>query len=73
MKDQLSLDAISERLDLLNRMTDERLRSELPADRDRRLQRFLAQAMSPQRRLELLNQMTDFAIRMQRAQQGPAR
>jgi len=66
VNDPLSSAAIAERLDLLNRMTGERLRNEHPADRDRRLQQFLAQAMSPRRRLQILNQMTDFAIQMRR-------
>ncbi len=62
MSDPSSENGCAARLDRLNRLMDEILQNESPADRDRRLQRFLAQAMSPSRRLELVAQMTDLLM-----------
>lgn len=62
MRDMMSEQEIALRFDRLGEMVDDFLRCEDPADRDRRIQRYMSQAMSPERRLDLLNEMTDFVF-----------
>lgn len=53
---------IAARLDRLNEMMSDMLARDNPAERDRRMQQFMAQGMTPARRLELLAQMSEFVL-----------
>lgn len=46
---------------------DEFLRLESPAARDQRLQRYIAQAMTPQQRLDGMAMLTEFVLQSQMA------
>jgi soluble lytic murein transglycosylase-like protein len=59
---------IAARLDRLNEMMSDMLARDNPAERDRRMQQFMAQGMTAARRLELLAQMSEFVL-----QAGPRR
>jgi len=59
---------IAARLDRLNEMMSDMLARDNPAERDRRMQQFMAQGMTPAQRLELLAQMSEFVL-----QAGPRR
>ena len=64
------MDQIALNSQRLCELMDEQIRSRSPAERDRVMQQFLAQAMTPAQRFHALCVLMDFAIAQNRAKRG---